>query len=165
MNKSKSKPTNEKLYNRIKSLAKKKFHVYPSIYANSWVVKEYKKRGGTYSGKRTNKSGLSRWYLEKWIDVCKLPKRVSCGRHKLSSKKWKRGYPYCRPSVRVNKNTPVIASKLSKAQIKRRCSLKHKNPIRRMSGKNMSRRKPSRMSRRKSSRMSRRKPSRMSRRK
>ena len=150
----KSKPKNEKLYNRIKSLAKKKFHVYPSIYANSWVVREYKKHGGTYCGKKDKISGLSRWYKEKWIDVCKLPKRVSCGRYHLSKSKWKRGYPYCRPSIRINKNTPVIASKLSKQQIKKRCSIKTKNPLRRMSGKNISRRRSPRRSSRKSRRKS-----------
>ena len=28
--------------------AKKKFKVYPSAYANAWLVKTYKKRGGKY---------------------------------------------------------------------------------------------------------------------
>ena len=28
---------------------KKKFDVYPSAYANAWLVREYKKRGGTYA--------------------------------------------------------------------------------------------------------------------
>ena len=27
---------------------KRKFDVYPSAYANAWLVREYKKRGGTY---------------------------------------------------------------------------------------------------------------------
>jgi hypothetical protein len=43
-----SKPTNPTLYSRVKSLAKKKFKVYPSAYANAWLVREYKKRGGKY---------------------------------------------------------------------------------------------------------------------
>ena len=47
--KSKSpKPSNPSLYSRVKSEAKKKFKVYPSAYANAWLVKTYKKRGGTY---------------------------------------------------------------------------------------------------------------------
>ena len=41
-------PTNPKLYSQVKSEAKKKFKVYPSAYANAWLVKTYKKRGGTY---------------------------------------------------------------------------------------------------------------------
>ena len=39
---------NKALYSRVKAEAKKKFDVYPSAYANAWLVKEYKKRGGTY---------------------------------------------------------------------------------------------------------------------
>tara|TARA_R100000995_G_scaffold56292_1_gene27813 strand:- start:187 stop:348 length:162 start_codon:yes stop_codon:yes gene_type:complete len=47
--KGKSTPKNKALYSRVKSEAKKKFKVYPSAYANAWLVKTYKKRGGTYS--------------------------------------------------------------------------------------------------------------------
>jgi len=39
-------PTNPKLWSQAKSLAKKKFDVYPSAYANGWAAKWYKKRGG-----------------------------------------------------------------------------------------------------------------------
>tara|TARA_R100001015_G_C4627142_1_gene186515 strand:- start:131 stop:310 length:180 start_codon:yes stop_codon:yes gene_type:complete len=42
-------PTNKPLYNRVKAAAKRKFDVYPSAYANAWLVREYKKRGGRYS--------------------------------------------------------------------------------------------------------------------
>ena len=41
-------PTDEALYSRVKAAAKRKFAVYPSAYANAWLVREYKKRGGTY---------------------------------------------------------------------------------------------------------------------
>ena len=41
-------PKNPALYSRVKSEAKKKFKVYPSAYANAWLVREYKKRGGKY---------------------------------------------------------------------------------------------------------------------
>ena len=41
-------PTNPELYSRVKAEAKKKFDVYPSAYANAWLVREYKKRGGGY---------------------------------------------------------------------------------------------------------------------
>ncbi len=41
-------PTNKALYNRVKAEAKRKFDVYPSAYANAWLVKTYKKRGGGY---------------------------------------------------------------------------------------------------------------------
>ena len=44
----KGEPSDKELYARIVAAAKKKFDVYPSAYANGWVVQEYKRRGGTY---------------------------------------------------------------------------------------------------------------------
>ena len=38
-----------KEYARVKAEAKRKFKVYPSAYANAWLVRTYKKRGGTYA--------------------------------------------------------------------------------------------------------------------
>ena len=42
-------PTNATLYARVKAEAKRKFKVYPSAYANAWLVKTYKSRGGGYA--------------------------------------------------------------------------------------------------------------------
>jgi len=39
-------PTNPSLWSRAKSLAKSKFKVYPSAYANGWAAKWYKSKGG-----------------------------------------------------------------------------------------------------------------------
>jgi hypothetical protein len=50
-----SEPADKELYNRIKAEAKKKFDVYPSAYANAWLVREYKARGGKYK-RKTEKS-------------------------------------------------------------------------------------------------------------
>ncbi len=47
-----STPSNPKLYARVVQAAKDKFDVYPSAVANSWVVQEYKRRGGTYKSKK-----------------------------------------------------------------------------------------------------------------
>ena len=41
-----AKPTNSKLWSRAKSLARSKFDVYPSAYANAWAAKWYKSKGG-----------------------------------------------------------------------------------------------------------------------
>ena len=46
--KKKSVPTNKELYARVKAAAKRKFAVYPSAYANGWLVKTYKAKGGKY---------------------------------------------------------------------------------------------------------------------
>ena len=41
-------PTNPELWSRAKALAKKKFDVYPSAYANGWAAKWYKSKGGSW---------------------------------------------------------------------------------------------------------------------
>lgn len=46
--KTKNKPKNQRLYNQVKAEAKRKFKTWPSAYASAWLVREYKKRGGTY---------------------------------------------------------------------------------------------------------------------
>lgn len=46
-------PSDAALYSRVKDEAKKKFKVYPSAYANAWLAREYKKRGGTYKKKKS----------------------------------------------------------------------------------------------------------------
>ena len=38
-------PIDKKLYSKVKSLAKKKFNVWPSAYGSAWLVREYKKKG------------------------------------------------------------------------------------------------------------------------
>jgi hypothetical protein len=41
-----AKATNSKLWSRAKTLARSKFDVYPSAYANAWAAKWYKSKGG-----------------------------------------------------------------------------------------------------------------------
>lgn len=54
-----NKPNNPSLWSRAKSMAKQKFDVYPSAYANGWAAKWYKSKGGTW---RKAKNGA---YLKK----------------------------------------------------------------------------------------------------
>jgi len=54
----KSEPADKDLYAAVVRDAKAKFDVYPSAVANAWVVREYKKRGGTYK-KKSEKSANS----------------------------------------------------------------------------------------------------------
>jgi len=42
----KNEPTNPALWSKAKSLARSKFDVYPSAYANGWAAKKYKEMGG-----------------------------------------------------------------------------------------------------------------------
>ena len=48
---------NPSLYKKAKSKAKSKFDVYPSAYANAYMVKEYKKMGGKYKGAKKATGG------------------------------------------------------------------------------------------------------------
>ena len=134
-------PSNPKLYARVKAMAKRKFKVFPSAYASAWLVKEYKRRGGRYAGggpsrsktrRKSRSGGISRWMAEKWIDVCQLPRRVPCGRSRANAKASGRRYPYCRPTRRVSRQTPKLASQLSRAEIRRRCSRKRRSPWKRV---------------------------------
>lgn len=53
-----STPSNPKLYAAVVQAAKDKFDVYPSAVANSWVVQEYKRRGGTYKSEKQITKGI-----------------------------------------------------------------------------------------------------------
>ena len=113
----KSVPVNLKLYNKIKSSVKSKVKRWPSAYASGQLVRMYKQKGGKY---HCSKFGsLDRWFKEKWINVCT---GKPCGRKKSSPN----GYPYCRPSIRISKETPRTSKELTKFEIKRRCALKHR---------------------------------------
>lgn len=128
-----STPTNKKLYNQVVADAKKRFKVWPSAYASGWVVHRYKTLGGTYKTTTTKKNDtpiqpLDRWFKQEWIDVCKLPDIVPCGRKKAH----KKDYPYCRPLKRITKKTPRTVNELTPTDIKERCEKKRKNPNKRV---------------------------------
>lgn len=56
-----NKPNNPSLWSKAKSLAKQKFDVYPSAYANGWAAKWYKSKGGTW---RKAQEGMQIPYLD-----------------------------------------------------------------------------------------------------
>lgn len=100
---SKNVPTDPDLYARVLAEAKKKFDVYPSAYANGWVVQEYKRRGGKYRVEKAE-GGLTRWFEEKWVDISR-PKKGGgfepCGRPDADKGK----YPKCVPASRAAQMT------------------------------------------------------------
>lgn len=121
---------NKQLYLKIKNKIKREIGTKRrwGAYDSGRLVREYKAKGGKYSGKKETKntnSDLSRWYKEKWIDACAWPKKKSCGRSKASIKS---KVTYCRPSIRIDKNTPKTIQELAKSIIKKRCKNKNKNP-------------------------------------
>lgn len=127
-------PTDPKLYEKVKKKIKKQFKSWPSAYASGALVREYKRLGGKYKGKKPDKTtGLARWFEEEWIDVCFYPKKVPCGRPRTDMKTWKKRYPYCRPYKRITKKTPKTAGEISKKERDRRCKKKRRNPMKRLS--------------------------------
>jgi hypothetical protein len=117
----KSKPVNLGLYNRIKSMVKRKVKRWPSAYASGQVVRMYKQKGGKYrctsKSSKFGESGLNRWFKERWVDVCT---GKPCGRNAGERRK----YPYCRPSRRISSKTPKFKIPLS--VLKKRCAIKHR---------------------------------------
>lgn len=102
------KPINKKLYDDVKRLADKKFKSKSGIFRSSWIVREYKLRGGRYQGAKSDKQGLLRWFREKWVDLNRIDKSTKqykpCGRQRADRAKGP--YPLCRPSRRVTAKTP-----------------------------------------------------------
>lgn len=100
-------PINQKLYDEVKKEADNKYKK-PSAYKSSWIVKEYKKRGGTYSGEKT-KDGLTRWHKEQWESISKPNE-----------------YPVYRPTKKISKDTPLTTSEIDPKQAKEQIKLKQK---------------------------------------
>ena len=103
-------PTDPKLYEKIKQDITSKYK--PSAYRSSFIVREYKKEylkkhknNNAYIGDRET-SNLKRWFDEVW--------RSDTGNVRYTSKS-----SIYRPTIRVNKDTPITFSELSKQQIEK----------------------------------------------
>ena len=97
---------NPSLYDKVKAEADKKYKK-PSAYKSGWIVKRYKQRGGTYADDNKPKH-LKRWYEERWIDI------------------GNREYPVYRPTKRITKETPLLASEIEPSNLKKQIELKQK---------------------------------------
>jgi hypothetical protein len=60
-------PTNPELWSRAKSLARSKFDVYPSAYANGWASKWYKGKGGEWRAESTVVDDAAKFIQEKQL--------------------------------------------------------------------------------------------------
>lgn len=100
------KPDNPVLYAQVKKLADQTYTKH-SAYKSGFIVKTYKQHGGTYSDDNKPKN-LERWYNEVWGDV------------------GLKEYPVYRPTVRINKKTPLLASEISPSNLKQQIALKQK---------------------------------------
>jgi hypothetical protein len=70
------------------------------------------------------KEDLRRWFKEKWVDVSRKVdgKHPPCGRKDADGK----AYPKCRPSKKVSKETPKVASSYDKKEKKAMTSQKRR---------------------------------------
>ena len=93
-------PVNKKLYEKVK---KEIYLKYPknSAYRSGLLVKEYKSRGGTYSGTKPINKGLDRWFKEDW-------------KTQEGNTTYKKKGDIFRPTKRITKDTPKTMSELSK---------------------------------------------------
>lgn len=121
--------------------AKAKYDVYPSAYANLYASSVCQGQAADYGGqtyadsaythqldKRKSleePSDLQRWVQEEWVNVCEPIANgyAPCGRQNATDQ----DYPYCRPSVRVNSETPTTVNELTSAQIQQMCAQKNAN--------------------------------------
>lgn len=79
----------------------------PSLYRSMALQKEYIRLGGKYRGEK--KQSGKKWLDEKWIQVVPFlesQKKIKCGEG-LDSKS-------CRPTIRVDKKTPITIDELIK---------------------------------------------------
>lgn len=103
---------NPKLYEKAKKIADQKYSK-PSAYKSGFIVKTYKEMGGTYKNDGKEKK-LARWFKENWKDVGGMD------------------YPVFRPTIKINKNTPLIPTEIDKKNLLSQILLKQK-----IKGKNL----------------------------
>ena len=92
-------PIDKELYNLAKQKADK-IYKKSSAYKSGYIVKTYKDLGGRYINDHRPKN-LKRWFKEKWVDV------------------GHQAYPVYRPTIRVNKHTPLIVDEIDKSNLKK----------------------------------------------
>ena len=97
---------NQELYDKVKLYADQ-IYKKPSAYKSGFIVKTYKQLGGTYTDDKKDKP-LKRWFNEKWQDI------------------GNKDYPVYRPTIRVNKKTPLLPSEIEPKQLKEQIKLKQK---------------------------------------
>ena len=104
-------PRDQLLYDKIKNEISNKYK--HSAYRSGMIVKRYKEeymkkynRADAYIGIKPKLSNLERWFLENW-----------------QNQRGEIGYKYkndvYRPTIRINKDTPLTFKELSKEQIER----------------------------------------------
>jgi len=99
---------NKNLYKKAKTEADKVYK-RPSAYKSMFISKKYKELGGKYKNNSINNSKLDIWRSEKWMSVKDYleGKIIPCGSPSI-------GRNACRPTVKINKDTPLTIQELIK---------------------------------------------------
>ena len=100
------------LWKKARKLADK-IYEKPSAYKSGYITKKYKELGGKFKCCNKTKTGLSRWYKEKWVN-----QRGEVG--------YKKSGDIYRPTKKITKKTPVTYNELTNKQIKKASSIKKK---------------------------------------
>lgn len=105
-------PTDKALYEKVKRQVYKQIPKH-SAYRSGILVQKYKsayrrkhRSGSPYSGKRTSRQGLGRWFAEKW-------------RNQRGEVGYRRRGDVYRPTRRVTSKTPLTYRELSRGEIRR----------------------------------------------
>jgi len=96
----------QRLYDAVKRHADTVYSK-PSAFKSGYIQRKYQELGGRYSEDNEPKK-LKTWFQEKWKDV------------------GGKDYPVYRPTKRVNKDTPLLASEIDPANLKKQIKLKQK---------------------------------------
>lgn len=112
-------PADPALYARIQASVQRAVKRWPSAYASGLVVQRYKAAGGEYEGCARAEGGLTKWFREKWVNVCR-PDLPACGRATagMSEAEYRRAYPKCRPLK--------VAKAMAPAERRRACARKRR---------------------------------------
>jgi hypothetical protein len=112
-------PRDQTLYAKTKEFINEKYPK-PSAYRSGLLVQEYKRRfshkygnKSPYIGNKTKKTGLKRWFMEKWVN-----------------QRGENGYKYksdvYRPTYRITKKTPLTFKELSSSEISKARKTKYR---------------------------------------
>ena len=98
---------NPKLYKEVKQYVDT-IYKKPSAFKSGFLIKKYKELGGRYIDDDEPKK-LKQWFSESWKNVAN-----------------KQQYPVLRPSIIVNKNTPLTIQEIDPKNLQDQIRLKQK---------------------------------------
>ena len=121
-----AKKSNPALWSRVKAAARKKFGGHSAV-AMAWASREYKKRGGKFSGSKpdSSKNRMRKWLGEKWrtSDGSKSKQKGKAAKRFLPSKAFDAMSPY---EVRQANKTKAEGTRKKKKYVSNPKKLKQK---------------------------------------